>query len=183
MARPNDAGALAGHVQGLKEAKAVFQALPVVARDAMLGATETTVREIARNAQANLLRSPSVQTRNLHNAVAWRVTKTNGRGRVGITSGSTVIRTASNVRGTMRNVRVKGIITAGASGGAAGGRVDVPARRAHFVEFGTRRMRAEPFMIPAAERERMPALQRYVRAGKVVEQKAADIGLRGSRAL
>lgn len=175
MARPGNSAAIAGHVQGLREAKAAFQALPQIVRDNLLDATETTAREIARNAQARLLSSPSIQTRNLYNAVAWKVTKTNGRGRVGITSGQTML---SNLA-TRKRVTVKGIIIAGKGGGASG-RVDRPSRRAHFVEFGTRKMPAEPFMIPAAEGQVQPYLQRCRAAGKGIEQDVAAIGMRSS---
>lgn len=173
MARPNSESAIGGHVQGLREAKAAFQALPEAMRDRSLQATETTSSEIARGAQARLLRSPSVETRALHDHVAWKVTKTNGRGKVGIRAGTTTITVGT------RKIRVKGIITAGRDGSAslsAGARKDNPARRAHFIEFGARHMRAEPFMIPAAEAEKGPHLDRMKRAGKAVEQDLAKIG-------
>lgn len=172
-ARPNNQAAIAGHVQGLREAKAAFQALPEIAREHLLGATETTVREIARQAQANLQGSPSIQTRNLYNAVAWKVTKTNGRGRVGITTGQTVFSDLA----TRRRIHVKGILIAGRQGGASG-RVDRPSRRAHFIEFGTRHMRAEPFMRPAAEGQVQPYLQRCRAAGSGIERDVAAIGMR-----
>jgi len=125
---------LANHIKGLKEAKAKFQALPDVVRERMLGATETTCREIARQAQDRLLRSPSIRTRALYNAVAWQVTKTNGRGKVGIRSGS------------------------------AAGRATVdPTRYAHLVEKGSVKMPAEPFMKPAAEAEAGPHQSRVAR--------------------
>jgi hypothetical protein len=89
--RPNNAGAIAAKIQGLREAKAAFQALPEIVRDAMLDATTTTVQMIASGAKARILASPSVQTRALYNHIAWSVTKTNGRGRVGVASGTTTV--------------------------------------------------------------------------------------------
>lgn len=172
-ARPNNQAAIAGHVQGLREAKAAFQALPAIVRDNLLHATTVTVQQIARGAQARLVASPSIQTRNLYNAVAWSVTKTNGRGRVGITSGQTVFSDLA----TRKRIRVKGIVMAGNAGGASG-RVDRPSRRAHFIEFGTKHMPAEPFMMPAADAEKGPYLQRCVAAGKGIERDVAAIGLR-----
>jgi hypothetical protein len=38
------------------------------------------------------------------------------------------------------------------------------------VEFGTVNMSAEPFMIPSAESERMPYLQRCKAAGRHIER-------------
>jgi HK97 gp10 family phage protein len=164
MARPifNQAG-LGAHVRGLSEAKAAFQRLPEVVRARMLAATETTVREIARGAQARLRASPSIQTRALHDHVAWKVTKSNGRGRVGIATGSTVI----------GGTRVRGLVTAGRGGSAlksAGARIDKPSRRAHFVEFGTAHMPAEPFMLPAADAEKGHHLARCKAAGQEIER-------------
>lgn len=171
--RQNNQAAIAGHVRGLAEAKAAFQKLPEVVRVNMLGAVEVTVREIARGAQARLQASPSIRTRNLYNAVAWQVSKSSGRGRVGITSGSTTIQVGD------RKIRVKGIITAGRGGSAstsAGARLDRPSRRAHFVEFGTRHMPAEPFMTPAAEAQKQPFLARAKAAGKGIERDMITVG-------
>jgi HK97 gp10 family phage protein len=175
MARPNNSAAIAGHVQGLREAKRAFQALPEIVRDRMLVATETTVREIARGAQSRLRSSPAIRTRALHDHVAWSISKSNGRGKVGIKTGSTVL----NIGG--RRVRVKGVITAGAGGSAStaqGARKINPTRYAHFIEFGSKRQPAEPFMIPATEAEKDPYLARARKAGAGIEQDMARIGSR-----
>lgn len=177
MARPNDASAVAGRVQGLREAKAAFQKMPEAFRDATNDATEMTVREIVRNAKARLMASPSIQTRNLYNHVGWSLNRKNGRGRAGVSSGSTVVAAQAGRMGRA-TVRVKGIVTAGKGGGAAGGKVDRPSRRAHLVEFGARHMPAEPFMIPAADGQKQPYLSRCVAAGKQAEQTLANIGSR-----
>lgn len=161
-----------GDVAGLNAAKAAFKALPDIARDRMLAATETTVREIVRNAQARLERSPSIQTRNLFNHVAWSISKATGRGRVGISAGSTTI---SNIA-TRTRVRIKGIVRQDSSGRQT---IDKPSRRAHFIEFGTRHMPAEPFMIPAAEGEKANYLDRAKRAGRDIERDMANVGSRG----
>lgn len=47
------------------------------------------------------------------------------------------------------------------------------ARRAHFIEFGTVNMDAEPFMIPAAETETQPFLSRVKAAGRDAERDLA----------
>lgn len=172
MARPNNTAALQGHIAGLREAKAAFQALPEITRDAMLGATEITLREIERHAKAKLASSPSIQTRNLYNAVGWTLNRKSGRGRAGI----------QNVTTRINGKRVKGIVTAGRDGSAAtsaGASIDRPARRAHFIEFGTRHHPAEPFMGPAADSQKAAHVDRCHHAGKVIERQTAAIGLAG----
>jgi len=161
---------LAGKIQGLREAKRAFQALPEVTRTAMLSAVEMTAREMARAAQERIARSPSIQTRSLYNAIAWRATKTNGRAKVGVSAGKT---TFYNVT-TRKRESFKGRI------GARGGRQVLirPDRYAHFVEFGTRKMPAEPFMIPAAEGQKGPFLDRCRAAGRQLEQGMAALGAR-----
>ena len=159
---------LAVKIQGLREAKRAFQALPEVTRDAMLSAVEMTARELARNAQAKIASSPSINTRSLYNAIAWRVTKTNGRAKVGVSPTSTTFYNVS----TRKRERFKGRI------GARGGKQVLirPDRYAHFIEFGTRKQPAEPFMIPAAEGQKGPFLDRVKAAGRKVERGMGNVG-------
>ena len=157
-------------IQGLREAKAAFQALPTIVRDRLLDATFVTLSEIKRHAQAQLLASPSIQTRNLYNAVDFTLNKNSGRGRAGIANVYTTLR----IGGARR--RLKGIVKTGAGGGAGGSTQDIPRRRAHFVEFGTRHQPAEPFMTPAAESQVQPYLERCRARGPQIEQDAARIG-------
>lgn len=86
---PASSAQIAGHIQGLRELKAKFQALPAIVRDHMNDANEITVQEIQRHARARLEASPSIQTRALYHAVGYRVTRTNGTARVGITTART----------------------------------------------------------------------------------------------
>lgn len=168
--RPNNRTAIAAHIQGLREMKAAFQALPDIVRERMLSATETTVREIARNAQARILRSPSVRTRALHDHIKWSVTKTNGRGRVGVATGTTTMQVGG------KKVRVKGIITAGRGGSASsasGAKSIQPTRYAHLIEFGTKHFPAEPFMVPSADAEKQHYLNRCKAAGPLIETDAS----------
>lgn len=160
--------ALAVKIQGLREAKRAFQALPEVTRDAMLGAVEMTASEMVRAARARLQSSPSIRTRSLYNALAYRVTKTNGRAKVGVTPMSTTV----HMVGTREKRKFKGRLLTRA------GRQQVvrPDRYAHLVEFGTRKMPAEPFMIPAAEGQKGPFLDRCRAAGRKIEQGAAAAG-------
>lgn len=89
MAAYNQAGqaGLAAKIRGLKEASAAFKRLPDVVRTRMLIATETTVREIARGAQARLEANPSIRTRALYKRIAWKISEKTGRGKVGVASG------------------------------------------------------------------------------------------------
>lgn len=162
MARPNNATAIAGHIQGLKEAKAAFQALEPTFREYMADATEITVKETARAAQNRLQSSPSIQTRNLYNAVDWTMNRNNGRGRAGVKSGTTTFVSAG------RKIKIKGIYKQNAAG--AWSKKDQPSRRAHFIEFGTKTMPAEPFMVPALESQKGPYLERVRAAGKKAER-------------
>jgi hypothetical protein len=158
-------------VQGLREAKAAFQALPLIMRENSLAATETTASEHVRFAKGKLESSPSVDTRSLLNSVAYSVNRNNGRARAGITNVSTRI----------GKVRVRGIVIAGRGGSAStsqGAKLIKPSKYGPKVEFGTRFMQAEPFMIPAAESQKGPYVERMRHAGKGVEKDTAAIGMR-----
>lgn len=159
-------------LRGLPSCYAAFKAMPEAFRDSLNDATELTVREIVRNAKARIVASPSIQTRGLLNHIAWSMNYKNGRGRAGVSSGSTVITVGT------KKLRVKGLVIAGPGGGAGGGRLDMPSKRAHFVEFGTRHMPAEPFMRPAAEGQRMAYIHRCEAAGRRTEQTLAHVGSR-----
>lgn len=171
--RPNDPGAIARHVQGLRALKAKFQAFPEIVREHLNIANELTVKEIKRQAQARLEASPSIRTRALYNAVDYRVTKSNGTARVGVTSGSTVL----NVGGT--RVRVKGVIVSGRGGSALtsqGAMLIRPSRYAHLVEFGASHMPAEPFMLPAAESQRGAYVERVKAAKAGIVRDVSNVG-------
>ena len=169
--RQNNFEAIAGHVQGLREAKATFQALPDVVRARMLIATETTLQNIVHHAQMRLAASPSIRTRALFNHVAYRLNKKSGWGKAGVASGSTLI----------GGRRVKGIIVSGRGGSALrsqGAKVIRPSRYAHLVERGTRHFPAEPFMRPAAMSQKDGHIQRCREAGTGIERDMAAIGQR-----
>src|SRR5690349_1370659 len=93
-------------IRGLKEAKAAFQALPSIVRDRLNDATFVTASEIERQAKANILASPSVQTRALHDAIGFSVNENAGKARIGIMNVTTTLRIGN------RRVRVRGIIRA-----------------------------------------------------------------------
>ena len=167
--------ALDSQIQGMRAAKAAFQALPEVTRDRLNAATEITVREITRLAKATLAASPAIRTRSLQNAVAWTMNRKNGRGRVGVANVTTAIQVGG------KTIRVRGNLvsrTAGSANLATRVKAIIPRRYAHLVEFGARHFPAEPFMWPAAEAERGPHLDRYLRAGRQIEQDLSKIGNR-----
>jgi len=167
--------ALAGKIQGLREAKAAFQAMPQVVRDRLNAATFTTISEIARLAKGHLLTSPSIETRSLYNAVAFTMNEKNGRGKVGIANVTTTMTVAG------KRVTVKGLIIAGKGGSAlkaAGAKKILPRQYAPKVEFGTRFMPAEPFMTPATESQKQPYLDRCQARGRDIEKDLSAIGSR-----
>ena len=176
MARPNS-GALGEHIQGLREAKAAFQALPEIVRTRLLVATEKTLQEIVRHAQMRIAASPSIRTRALFNSIAYTLNKKSGRGKAGVAN----VTTTTTMMRKGRKINVKGIVIAGRGGSALksqGARVVRPARYAHLVERGTRHMKAEPFMIPSAESQKDAYLRRCVEERPRIEQDVAAIGHR-----
>ena len=174
MASPNSQASAAA-VQGLREAKAAFRALPEIVRARILDVRARTAFSLVRRAQANLRRSPSIRTRALHDHVDYQVTKSSGRVKAGVRTGTTTL----SVNG--RRLRVKGIIAAGRGGSArtlAGATRIQPTAYDHMIEFGTRHSKPEPFMIPAAEAEAPEYLARCRAAGPRIEQDMARIGVR-----
>lgn len=167
---PNNAAAIGGYVQGLRGAKARFAALPKIVQDARNEVNEFTAKGVVNQARLRLAASPSIGTRSLYNAVEYRVTKSNGTARVGVTNGQTTMTVAG------RTLKVKGIVVAGTGGSALasqGARVIRPAFYAWFVERGTARMKAEPFMGPAAAVMREGQIRRWHLAGSSIERKMA----------
>lgn len=162
-------------VRGLAQAKAAFQALPERMRAHLNDATDTTLSEIVRHAKSRIQSSPSINTRALLNSIGYSLNKNSGRGKAGVSNGSTTITIGS------RKIRIKGTLKAGIGGSALtskGAKLIRPTRYAHLIEFGSRFMRAEPFMIPAARSQEQPYLDRCMRGGKGVEQDLAAIGMR-----
>ena len=165
--------ARADQIQGMRAAKAAFQALPEVMRDALNEATFLTVSEIVRQAKANVLASPSVRTRSLYNAIGFVSNPKAGWGKAGIANVTTVMQVGS------RKVKVRGVVIAGRGGSAStatGAQRIMPRRYAHLIEFGTIHFPAEPFMMPAVLIEKPLYLDRCLKAGKRAEITLARIG-------
>lgn len=176
MARPNSSAAISAYVDGLREAKAKFQALAPFMQQKRITVNAATAAAVALGARQRIIASPSIQTRSLLEHISWKVSTSNGSATVGVTSGSTTL----NVRpGVRKNVRVKGIVIAGRGGSALksqGARLIRPTRYAHLVEFGWSHAVAEPFMIPATDAQREPHLQRWRAAGRELEREMAQLG-------
>jgi HK97 gp10 family phage protein len=172
MARPNNAGAIAAHITGLRELKAKFEALPAIVREHMNEANEITAREIQIRARRQLEASPSIRTRSLWNAVQYRVTKSNGTAKVGIARATTTFVSAGV------KVRIKGIVKADPNSTKGWTKVQ-PARYAHLVEWGSVHMSAEPFMTPAMEAERAPYVARCKAARAPIVRDLQAVGSAG----
>lgn len=180
MARPNNRAAITAKILGLKEAKAAFQKLPEVARDAYNWATEVTLSEIARSAMANLQKSPSIRTRTLLDSIGWSLNRNSGQGKVGIKQ---ITSTVNVLPGVRKNTIIKGRVIAGRNGSALtsqGARVIRPTRYGHLVEFGHggKAAKAEPFMRPAVTQEQSHFLARCRDAGSRIERDMANVGSR-----
>jgi HK97 gp10 family phage protein len=78
----------AGDITGMNELRAAFKRLPDVVRDRLNEATDTTAREIVRNAKSRIQSSPSIVTRELFNSVDLSLSRANGRALVGIRANS-----------------------------------------------------------------------------------------------
>lgn len=136
-------------------ARKAFQALEPAMRARVGEATEATVYAVERRAQQNV----PVDTGTLRQHIAASYSKRSGFGRVGIKAG-----------------RVAFAGTGGSAFTKDGARVVEPRKYAHMVEFGTSKMAAQPFMLPAAEAERKPYATRINAAGKQVERDLSRVG-------
>ena len=125
-------------VKGLRELGEAMRLLKAeTALKYARAATGAAARVVKVAAQQNITSSPSVITRNLYSAViAKRIPKSQTE----LTSEHIV-----TVRGRGKKTR-KGNLQAGAP-------------YAHFVEFGTVKMPAEPFLRPALERNQQKAIE------------------------
>jgi len=163
---------MAGDVQGLREAKAAFSHMPEIFRDRLNDATFVTISEIGRLAKSHLAADPGIRTRTLYSAIGYVMNWKTGRGRAGIQNITSVI--ANPRLGAVGNAtrKIRGAVVTHA------GRtlLAIPRRYGHFVEFGTRRMRAHPFMLPAAESQKQPYLERCRAAGTRAETDLARMG-------
>lgn len=80
------------------------------------------------------------------------------------------IRDAARSRAPVRTGALKKSITSRVDKRRAKGTVQAKARHAHLIEFGTSKMDARPFMLPAAEAERSRFIERAKDSGRRVER-------------
>lgn len=154
-------------VRGLSALRRQFKALPEITRDALADATEETAEQI----RAGAVRRVPVRFGFLRDHIAAKMNRQSGVAVVGIARGSTVI----------GGVRVRGIVVAGRGGSSLkseGAGFFQPTKYGHFAEFGTIHEHPRPFMLPSAEEQRGPYLQRAKDAGKAIERDMAAIGAR-----
>lgn len=144
---------LRGEVRGIIAARKAFQALPQVMRDQFNEATEDTAIALAADARQRV----PVDTGTLRDHIGHSFSKRSGFAKVGIRPGRVAI--------------------AGAGGSAltsSGARLLEPRKYARMVEFGTVKQTAQPFMLPAAEGQRVHYARRLRDAGKRGERQLAS---------
>jgi hypothetical protein len=98
MARPNNAGAISAHIEGMRAAKAKFQALPPFMQEKRIQVNSATAQAIVLGAKQRVQASPSIATRTLYNHINWTITKTTGQARAGVTRATTRIAVAGAAR-------------------------------------------------------------------------------------
>ena len=174
------AGRYVESVGGLRAATAAFRALPDASQRLLNEATEQTANAILAKARRNV---PVRRGKGflgyaggaLRAAMDSSISQKTGIGLVGLTRSN---RWVSTGKGRPKRQAGSTIYLAGKTGTAAGGRTISPAKYGHLVEFGhggPKPAPPHPFMIPAAESERLPYLDRCRQAGADLEREF-DIG-------
>jgi hypothetical protein len=136
-------------VQGLSEMRAAFKRAPEVTRLRLGEAVEQTAFAVLQRAKA-LVR---VRSGSLKSALNYAFNDKTGEAKVGVERDPL--------------------------GGSGGAGVAMPSKYAHLVEFGhegPHPAAAHPFMLPSAEAEREPYLQRCHAAGQAIERDLSTVG-------
>ena len=118
--------------------------------DVVREALADATEETAERIRAGAVRRVPVRYGFLRDAIAMRMNRRTGMAKVGIEK---VTRTSPD------------------------GAKTEPRRYAHLVEFGSEHNGAQPFMIPSAEEQRSPYLQRAKAAGTVIERDMSRVGV------
>lgn len=140
-------------VQGLKEARAAFKAMPPMMQEEIGDATEQTARVVMADAKQRLRPGHGYRTGLLRQQIGMSFSRKTGIARVGIRKGVFVVTLPGG-----RKIRHR------------------PNVIGHLVEFGhggPHAAPAYPFMVPAAEAQRQPYAQRARRAMQVVAGRMA----------
>lgn len=178
-------------VGGLQAAIAAFKALPEASRELLADATEETCRAIWAKARRAVpirggkdLRGLSGYSGGaLRNAIDFEVNRKTGIGVVGLIRATKWV---SGGKGKPKKFAGSKVSVAGKGGTAAGGKVIMPSKYGHLVEFGhggPHPARPHPFMIPAAESEKQPFFARCHRAGTALERQFSISGGPSGRTL
>lgn len=136
-------------VKGLIEARKAFKALPQETQDALWAATDETVDRVAYGAKSRLRPGHGYRTGELKKAIGVSKSKRTGFGKVGLKREVVIV----TINGKQYRHR--------------------PSAIGHLVEFGhggPSPAAPHPFMIPAAEEQRIPYAQRLKNQGKVLER-------------
>jgi hypothetical protein len=147
-------------VRGLSEARKAFKALPDHVQEAAFDASFKTGHAVMTSAKRNIRPGHGYRTGELQKAIAMSSSRKTGIVKVGLVRKPLVVTLPNG-----RMVRHR------------------PSKIGHLVEFGhggPKPARAFPFMIPAAEGERVEYASRMRRGLKEVER---DMAARGGRML
>lgn len=136
-------------VRGLSQVRAAFKRVDPVMRTHLLEATDRTAMALAAKAKQKV----RVRFGFLKQAIDWSISTRTGEARVGL-------------------VRGREFAIPGRQSGTKGS-VAIPSKYGHLQEFGSPNAGPSPFMMPAAESEREPYLQRCRNAGKNAERELA----------
>jgi hypothetical protein len=160
-------------VGGLRAAVKAFKALPDASQRLLNRATDETSRAVLLKARSRVpvRRGKGFLGYNggaLRAALDASMSQKTGIGLVGLTRATRWVGTVGKKRNAGSTIYL-----AGKTGSAAGGRVIVPSKYGHLVEFGhggPKAAPAHPFMIPSAESERANYLDRCRQMGRELEQ-------------
>jgi hypothetical protein len=142
-------------VEGEREAIAAFKRLPDVSKEHLGDATDRTTFAILQRAGAKV----RVRYGFLKRALDRNFNKKTGVGAVGIRKGAAYPLPKAG-DGNRRRRKTTAY----------------PGKYGHLVEFGGPKSRPYPFMVPAAEAEREPYLNRCREAGKKIEKSMEHVG-------
>ena len=149
-------------VIGAKEIEALLKSLPEkVAEKVTTAALRAGAAVIARQARTNIKSNPSIDSGLLLKSVTSRAKKRSKKGSKVVSVG---------IRRVKEQVKRKG---------RKGTSAASPSRYAHFVEFGTKNMKAEPFMRTALQQKGAEAIAKITEfMGRGIAREAQKLAKR-----
>jgi HK97 gp10 family phage protein len=145
----------APQVRGLAQVKRAFKAAPDVVKKHLGEVNQTTANAIAAGARAKV----AVRFGFLKGRITTTYSKATGLARVGVASG---------------RIAVPG--RKGSALTSQGAMVTDPSKYARFVEYGTSRVAARPFMSPAVKAQQQPHLDRIRQRRAEIEREMQAAG-------